>query len=1027
MINKDSFEILEKSIIRTPLFSIDGEIDKDLFLEALLIASPNLYKKYKNFIEKKGEEKLGDLEVSINKYISRSKYRPTPFGLFGLLGITNWSNEPSKILRKKGSKDCIKTYSRLDMSVINAICVKLNSISVLQENVNFYPNNSIIELGDSYRYIEFKDIGNRRFHSISKIDGIEFVKYFIDCFKSGSTIKEQTEAISKKIDASKEEIRSFTLELIESQILVSEINPIAIGEENLEFILTKIETISSKLNSQVFDNYINNLKEIISVLKRFDNGDDRIDCYNRINEILKSVFDIHKEKNIIHVDSFINFEESKVNKQVSEKLAEAVTFLNKINDSYVNNDLKEFKKEFLNRFGDKEIPLAIALDTDIGIPYSGKTTDQKSGYLRGIKLPEKDTGGIFSISKQQACLLKIIERSYLDNKYEVNITAKDFEGIDNSKDQIPPTLAVFYKIINAESNLIQLINAGGSSANNLIGRFSYGNDEIKKLLKKISDFENQAYQNCIIAEIGHHSRARSGNVINRVSFRDFEIPYITQSQRNPNVESIPISDLSLSIKFDRLIIRSKKLNKEIIPMMGSAHNFNFDTLPVYKFLCEFISQDVNKLYLNFNWGNFSNIFSFLPRIVYKGVILSPAKWRLNAQDFSIIDTSKKIGDLKDDIKKILTNKNISNNLVVVEGDNSLNLDLSNESDCQVFLSFLKKKDEIFIEEDLNTFSNSLIRDNSSSFTNQNLAFLLNKTFKYYSSDLQNTNSSSPKGEFLPLSEWIYFKIYCGNESMDEILSTYIYKSIQELEKANMISKWFFIRYADPKNHIRLRIKPSQDKFNNTVVKQMLNLFELLKEKYLIYNISIDSYKRELLRYGNNSIELSESYFYIDSNLVIDVLSQDLSFRTKYSIASIYSILNEFEFDEKEKIQFVSNMAENFFIEHGGNKLTKISLDKKYREIRNEIHSIFTKKDEYNETELLLINNLKLRIDQTSELLGELNILKKKNKLEVELNHFVSSLIHMMINRLFPSKQRTQEFITYYFLKKELKSLNARKN
>lgn len=58
--------------------------------------------------------------------------------------------------------------------------------------------------------------------------------------------------------------------------------------------------------------------------------------------------------------------------------------------------------------------------------------------------------------------------------------------------------------------------------------------------------------------------------------------------------------------------------------------------------------------------------------------------------------------------------------------------------------------------------------------------------------------------FIPGNKWLYFKLYTGYKTSDMILSKKIFVIINNLKRQNLIDKWFFIRYADPEHHIRIR-------------------------------------------------------------------------------------------------------------------------------------------------------------------------------------------------------------------------------
>jgi len=58
--------------------------------------------------------------------------------------------------------------------------------------------------------------------------------------------------------------------------------------------------------------------------------------------------------------------------------------------------------------------------------------------------------------------------------------------------------------------------------------------------------------------------------------------------------------------------------------------------------------------------------------------------------------------------------------------------------------------------------------------------------------------------FTPGDHWLYFKVYTGFKTADQIITQVIAPLANQLLNSQIISKWFFIRYSDPELHLRLR-------------------------------------------------------------------------------------------------------------------------------------------------------------------------------------------------------------------------------
>ena len=83
-------------------------------------------------------------------------------------------------------------------------------------------------------------------------------------------------------------------------------------------------------------------------------------------------------------------------------------------------------------------------------------------------------------------------------------------------------------------------------------------------------------------------------------------------------------------------------------------------------------------------------------------------------------------------------------------------------------------------------------------------------------------------KFHPGSEWLYFKVYTGIKTSDTILQEVIEPLVEQLQIQNLIDQWFFIRYNDPKPHLRIRLNLK----NITPYSIILGMINSLFKDYL---------------------------------------------------------------------------------------------------------------------------------------------------------------------------------------------------
>ncbi len=269
---------------------------------------------------------------------------------------------------------------------------------------------------------------------------------------------------------------------------------------------------------------------------------------------------------------------------------------------------------------------------------------------------------------------------------------------------------------------------------------------------------------------------------------------------------------------------------------------------------------------------------------------------------------------------------------------------------------------------------------------------------------------SANRKFLPGSEWIYFKIYTGVKTSDIILLEVLKQLIEEFKSEKLIQKWFFIRYNDPKPHLRIR-------FNITIPNKyyiLLHKISSLFGEYLnsgeISNIVIDTYKRELERYGESSIEYAEELFFRSSELILNFLEYDDEEKIMVALLYIDCILSELGLSNEEKTNWIKNFDNAFKTEFNTDKSLNSQLKKKYIDFQPKYFE-FIKTIAFKDIKYLITNN----ISDIHIVIEKILELEKKECLNVEMRDYFQSIFHMHINRLFVSNQRLFEMIIYDYM------------
>lgn len=280
-------------------------------------------------------------------------------------------------------------------------------------------------------------------------------------------------------------------------------------------------------------------------------------------------------------------------------------------------------------------------------------------------------------------------------------------------------------------------------------------------------------------------------------------------------------------------------------------------------------------------------------------------------------------------------------------------------------------------------------------------------------------------------EWLYYKFYTGPKTADVILAEMIKPITEQLLSRKMIDYWFFIRYADPKLHTRVRFHIGDPRFTAPIIEAVRASSSRYIEQNLVWKVQVDTYEREVERYGINSMELGEKWFFYDSKMIVDMLAliegdEGERIRWLFALRAVDGLLEDFHYDMQRKFELVTILRENFGREHGMNRNLKEQTEKKFRKDRPEINELMDRKNDPVSEMLPLFQLLEQKSTAVRPIAEEILKLNENKQLHVPLNDLMASYSHMMVNRLFKSKQRTHEMVLYDFLHRYYKSEIARR-
>lgn len=977
-----------------------------LFLEALFTASPGLYDTFqalKDGTIKGGHEKV---LLTLYKYLVRMCSRATPFGMFA--GIACGTISPRTDISFADPDGFVK-HTRLDAALLAKISIEFQKTDPLRSRIRFFPNTSLYFLDDHYRYIERVATPEGERFLLTAIKTSTATEAILACCQEGCCIEKMAESLRDEMDP--QEALDFIEAAIDAQLLRSEMELTVTGPRYQDLLLKKLDELGAGSQAVMLEKItrLTNQRATLSQLN---------EARNAVSDLIPS-FGVSP---VIQTDLLLDFESCQLSQSCIKTLSkefEKIQYL--LSAGGQNSDLDLFKKDFYQRYQDREVPLLVALDSEAGIGF-GSLVPGSSDVLPLLDDLNLEAGSQnLIIDDLERFKDRLFERAITGRTMVIELDEADLAGFKQKK---PPASGGFFwlgSLIADSAHMVDTGNfkfilkaLGGASGLELMGRFSHVDQQLAEHLK--AAVHADCGQDCIIAEIAHVPSARTANILQRTHLTEYEIVVLSGSCLPRHNQIIP-SELVVSVPNGKeIVLRSSRLNKRIVPQMSTAHNFS-GGIPLYRFLCE-VSKQQSSYLKGWDWGLHSNRI-FLPRIQYKHWIITRASWNLTKTNYPGI--FKKKCNFDKEWERLRKTLELPRYLQVCQSDNELLVDCESLMARRLLKNLFSKQQPIKLLEFINTAGKGILAHQGNFFENELvIPFRINaphSTYQIIGPPFGEISRNFPVG-----SPWLYIKIYAGTKSMDYLLTSLIKPFALRLMQEGVIEKWFFIRYQDPLPHIRLRFyNETQPFFWQTVLSGLSSLLQPKIEAGLISKLQTDTYQREIERYRGLDFEQTESIFQLDSLAVIDILEligpENEQLRWQAALAGADKLITDLGFTGIRKLELIQTVHAQLLSEFPKNQMLPVELNKKYRAAEKSIQQTMTgTEDELGP----IYTTIAWRSQKIAHIIGSKSAAISKDP------STVASFVHMFLNRLFSSRSREQELVIYHYLNKYYKTITKHK-
>jgi len=683
-----------------------------------------------------------------------------------------------------------------------------------------------------------------------------------------------------------------------------------------------------------------------------------------------------------------------ISEQDMSEIPQLIRFLAKHLPDAEHNTLTSFRTAFLKKFENRTVPIMVALDLELGVGYGDlgnfKATQELAELL--------DISGASEKKKPQHIPYTALHRFLITRLMNGGpIRLEELTDAQEISDlPLPNTFSVLLHFYGKQP---VIENIGGCTANTLLGRFTIASPEVETFARQIADIEASANPDILFFDVAYHMEKEVDNVNRRKQLYPFELPLMSWSCDG---QPLFADDILVTVRGSEIILWSHKHNKRMVPRIPSAYNYSRSDLALFRFLCDLQHQHI-KSDLNFELSYIFPQLEYYPRVFFKNVIVSPARWKIPGELINSLQPENKKSALEL-LKNWFNQKGINDAFTAGHSDQKLCFHPAADTDIDAFLSYCRQygHQPIYISEALISDYDVVTNGSGKKHIAQFVACYGHEQPVYELPELRLQISNPEITSIIPPgNDWLYFEIYCHPVRANEILINKIKPLLTRIKL--QIRQWFFIRYNDPRPHIRLRLQLLNIPDGYEIMGKLKSLMHPYLKTGIISDIQVKTYFRETWRYGENRMELTEHLFFQDSRYVVGLLAANKDVENLYALTLMtMSLLIDLVLKgSQDKLNFAKAIADNF--------LHELSMDRTSFKLLNQ------KFETLNRDHLTDSNIVGFKLPL--QLYKAYSALFRKSKDLNDTRKLLADVLHMHINRLFTSDQRMHEGILYQYLVK----------
>lgn len=782
--------------------------------------------------------------AALARYQLRGASRSTPFGLLAgvaLLGFGDRTEVDLGVAHRR--------VVGVDQDWLTGLLTGWERRPQVRRMLRMVTNNLVVVRGDrvTLSFVLDAEGGEIRSMRERSVRNTPVVQAVLACAARPIRHDELCAEVTRRFPgASLDRIDALLGQLIATGVLLTELRPFVDGGDAARHALALLRPVAEELPEDVRTELaeLDAISVGIADYAATPTGSGRdafIELSGRMNELRPA-------RNLLTVDLAMDASGT-LHRSVGEELCRAAELLRRLAPDPTPDWLRAYHHDFLERYGaDRLVPVTRLLDPEMGLgapaAYAVRPGDAEptSEPDRDSVLAELAMGALTGNAGREVVLDEVV----LERLGAGTASTAPEAHFDLYAELVAPDAAA---VDRGDFRVVLHPWGGSMSAGAMFGRFARTLDR-PDLLASVTEGERVrlAFQ------------PRAPRLLNLVDTGDPHGDRIVlgafHDPADPGVRAL--DDLLVGADGARLRIVSRATGETVRAAAYHMLNPYLATPDLARFL-----QDVTLMNAwtprAWRWGALSAA-PFLPRVRYGRTVLAPATWRITEP--ALRDSGTDWPDWQRRFAAWRERWQVPSAVRIGAADQRIRLDLDREWHRWLLREDVLSSARTVLCEDTSTIGPvGWLRG-----ARQPAAAEIVVPLHTATQPPERVRMSVPPRRtrsHLPGGEWLYAKLYVGAQRQDELLAGPVAELASRLP--GEVDRWFFIRYADPDPHLRLRFHGDPQALTGKLLSDLHDWVGELVDAGLARGIELAGYDPETERYGGPAaIESAEAVFHADT-------------------------------------------------------------------------------------------------------------------------------------------------------------------